>query len=104
MALRVAVYSAYMGSDLSGLAWYNHRQAVKLSEALTGCGLSLLNKCFFNEFTVSCKKAGKLISAFKNEGITPPYYLEKTGELVFCATELLTDQDIALVKKIARNF
>lgn len=105
-ALAFTIHLSLLGEiGLTKLAKINHANACKLADALAKVsGVDVLNKTFFNEFTIRLNKnAGQTIQALADRGIMaglPVSRLEPSRDdlsnlIVLAATELTSDQDIA---------
>ncbi len=95
-ALAFTVHMALLGEDgFKTLATLNHERACDLADALaTVPGVAVVNKAFFNEFTVQLPKdAAGVVDALAAKGIIAGY---PSGDkrLTVCATEMTTDEDI----------
>jgi glycine dehydrogenase subunit 1 len=70
-ALAFSIHLSLLGqTGLKQLARINHANAVALAEALEQKGVEVLNKSFFNEFTVRVKgDAAALVETMAREGV-----------------------------------
>ncbi len=104
-ALAFTIHLSLLGEiGLTKLAKINHANACKLAIALDKVsGVEVLNKTFFNEFTIQLNKnAGQTIQALADRGIMgglPVSRLEPGRDdlsnlIVLAATELTSEQDI----------
>jgi len=105
-ALAFTIHLTLLGeAGFARLAALNHAAAGKLADRLAGIGgLEILNKSFFNEFTVRLKTpAAPVVEALAKRGILGGvpvsrfFPKEKSLEslLLLCATETNTDEDMA---------
>ncbi len=105
-ALAFSIHLSLLGElGLKKLARINHANACKLADALENVpGVSVLNKTFFNEFTIRLNtRAAPVVQALADRGIMAGVpvsrLLPDEGELsdliVLAATELTSDEDIA---------
>jgi glycine dehydrogenase subunit 1 len=95
-ALAFTVHMGLLGEDgFKTLAKLNHEAACRLADALGELeGVQVLNKNFFNEFVVELPKDSKRIAEdLATCGIISGYALEG-NKMLFCATEMTTDDDI----------
>jgi len=106
-ALAFTVHMTLLGeAGLRQLAALNHEAAVKAANALGQIdGVELLNKSFFNEFTVRLPgNATEIVEALAQKGVLAgvpgarlwPGNPEAENLLVVAATECVTDEDIAI--------
>ncbi|ESR26227.1 aminomethyl-transferring glycine dehydrogenase subunit GcvPA [Lutibaculum baratangense] len=103
-ALAFTVHLTLLGGvGLERLARLNHARATRLADALAEVpGVEVLNKAFFNEFTVRLPKpAAEIAEALAGKGVLGgvPMSRLRPGEglddlLVVAATETNTDEDI----------
>ncbi|MXN66094.1 aminomethyl-transferring glycine dehydrogenase subunit GcvPA [Stappia sp. GBMRC 2046] len=101
------------GKGLSQLARINHANAVKLKKALSALpGVEVINKAFFNEFTVKLPKpAAQVTEALVAKGVlggVPVSRLEPGNKdlenlLVVASTEVNTDEDRAEFAKALKE-
>lgn len=95
-ALAFTVHMALLGEDgFRTLAKINHERACDLADALAGVkGVTVDNKAFFNEFTVTLSKdAQSVVDALATKGVIAGFPAGG-NKLVVCATEMTTDEDI----------
>jgi len=106
-ALAAAVYLVSLGKNLRKLAALNIQKAHylkrKLSE-LAGWKV-IFTAPVYNEFVISCPDPKKVNQKLEAAGITGGYQLEKDypefgNALLFCATEMLTKEDMDRVLSI----
>lgn len=98
-ALAFTVHMALLGEDgFTRLARLNHERACALADALAEVtDLKILNKTYFNEFTVALPKGSKsaaLRDDLAQKGIIAGYPVEP-DRLILAATEMTSDEDIA---------
>ncbi|WP_112663262.1 aminomethyl-transferring glycine dehydrogenase subunit GcvPA [Microvirga flavescens] len=103
--LAFTIHMTLLGeTGLKRLARINHANAVKLADALSGVkGVEVLNKTFFNEFTVKlAKPAAEVVERLAEKGILAGVpvsrLLPKSGLdnlLLVASTEVNTDEDRA---------
>lgn len=94
-ALAFTVHMALLGEDgFKRLARINHERAGKLYDALKAVEkVSLLNKTFFNEFTIELPQdAAPVVEAMVDEGVMAGYAHQ--NKLIVAATEMTSDADI----------
>lgn len=103
-ALAFTVHMALLGEDgLKHLARLNHERACDLADALEKIdGVTLQNTSFFNEFVVELDIEGLTAATLsskllKDNKVVAGYPVSDT-ELLLCATEMTTEDDI---KKLA---
>ncbi|CUA94949.1 aminomethyl-transferring glycine dehydrogenase subunit GcvPA [Pannonibacter indicus] len=105
-ALAFTIHMTLLGeAGLTRLARINHANAVKLKKLLAAVpGVEVLNKAYFNEFTVTLPKvADQVVEALAERGIlagVPVSRLEPRNKdlanlLVVASTEINTDEDRA---------
>lgn len=105
-ALAFSIHMSLLGQKgLTEMAMLSHQQAYKTADTLTAIdGVELVNKHFFNEFTVRLPKAAApIVEALAEKGVlggVPVSRLEPGNKelenlLVVAATELTSDADIA---------
>jgi glycine dehydrogenase subunit 1 len=105
-ALAFTIHMTLLGeAGLTRLARLNHANAVKLKKLLAAVpGVDVLNKAYFNEFTISLPKvADQVVEALAERGIlagVPVSRLEPRNKdlanlLVVASTEINTDEDRA---------
>jgi glycine dehydrogenase subunit 1 len=103
--LAFTIHMSLLGeTGLKRLARINHANAIKLADALVGVkGAEVLNKTFFNEFTVKlAKPAAEVVERLAEKGVLAGVpvsrLLPKAGLdnlLVVASTEVNTDEDRA---------
>ena len=100
-ALAAGVYLATLGQNLQKLAALNIQKTQYLKKQLLGLPgwKEVFTAPVYNEFAVSCPDARKVNEALKKEGIIGGYELQKDypelkNTLLFCATEMLSREDI----------
>ncbi|WP_308911888.1 aminomethyl-transferring glycine dehydrogenase subunit GcvPA [Pseudokordiimonas caeni] len=101
-ALAFTVHMSLLGDKgLTGLAKVNHARAQAVAKALSGAGVEVLSKRFFNEITVRVKDAAKVVDALAEKGVLAgvPASRLYPGEgfddlLIIAATETVTGDDI----------
>jgi glycine dehydrogenase subunit 1 len=105
-ALAFSIHLALLGdAGFRGLARRNHARAVALADALFDVpGAEIINRTFFNEFTVRlAKPAAGIVDALAGEGILAGVPVSRLypGDaaledlLLVAATEMVSDDDIA---------
>jgi glycine dehydrogenase subunit 1 len=105
-ALAFSIHMSLLGQKgLTETAMLCHQQAYKTADALTAIdGVELVNKHYFNEFTLRLPKpAAAIVEALANKGVLggvpvsrlEPGKPELENLLVVAATELTSDADIA---------
>ncbi|CDP51623.1 Glycine dehydrogenase [decarboxylating] (glycine c leavage system P1 protein) [Devosia sp. DBB001] len=105
-ALAFTIHMSLLGeAGLTRLARLNHSRAIALADALAKVpGVEVLNKTFFNEFTIRVgKPAAGVIEALAQRNVLAgvpvsrlePGKPELENLIVLAATELTTDADIA---------
>ncbi|WP_122519433.1 MULTISPECIES: aminomethyl-transferring glycine dehydrogenase subunit GcvPA [Pannonibacter] len=105
-ALAFTIHMTLLGeAGLTRLARINHANAVKLKKLLAAVpGVDVLNKAYFNEFTIALPKvADQVVEALAERGIlagVPVSRLEPRNKdlanlLVVASTEINTDEDRA---------
>jgi glycine dehydrogenase subunit 1 len=108
-ALAAGVYLAALGKNLQKLALLNVQKTQYLKKQLLQ--LSGWKEVFaapvYNEFVLSCPDAGKVNDKLKKEGIVGGYELQKDypklkNALLFCATEMLSKEDMDKVVAIIK--
>jgi glycine dehydrogenase subunit 1 len=93
------------GNGFKKLARINHERAGKLADALSQIeGVSLVNESFFNEFVIEVpSNANDLVDALAKKGVVAGLAIED-NKLLVAATEMTTDQDIAIfVEKLTEE-
>lgn len=97
-ALAFTVHMALLGEDgFKTLARLNHERACALADVLEKAGFKVENQSFFNEFTVALKDAATVAQKLANQGIIAGH--PSGDKLVVAATEMTTDEDIAIFAK-----
>ncbi|MEC9290912.1 MAG: aminomethyl-transferring glycine dehydrogenase subunit GcvPA [Pseudomonadota bacterium] len=101
-ALAFSIHLSLLGeTGFKTLAQLNHTQACKLADALESIdGVTLKTESFFNEVTASFPISTELLKdELSKHSIIGGIPVGKTlHSMVFCATELTTDEDIAKLK------
>ena len=114
-ALAFCVHMALLGEDgFRALARLNHARAVALADALAAVdGVTVENDTFFNEFTIRLSgPAAPVADAMAERGILGgvpasrlfPGVEELADCLVVCATETVSDEDIAALTTALKEF
>ena len=99
MALCSTVYLSVMGEKGFRQAGYlSSHKAHQLADMLSEKGFSVLNKNFFNEFTLEVPNAGDFLGKLETAGIDGGIKLDDTHVLI-AATEMISDDDIELYVK-----
>ncbi len=101
-ALAFTIHMSLLGEDgFKHLARLNHEAACRLADALEAMeGVSIVNDNFFNEFVIELPKQSSIIvKELAERGIIGGYALEGNQMLV-CATEMTTQDDIAKLVNI----
>lgn len=96
-ALAFTVHMSLLGEDgFKRLAVLNHEAAIRTADALAKVpGVKLVNKNFFNEFTVELPKPAQgVVEALAARGIIAGYAAQG-NHLIVAATEMTTEADIA---------
>jgi glycine dehydrogenase subunit 1 len=100
-ALAAGVYLAALGKNLQKLASLNIQKAQYLKKQLLQLSgwKEIFSAPVYNEFVVSCPDARLVNEKLKKENIGGAYelqqdYPELKNALLFCATEMLTKEDI----------
>jgi glycine dehydrogenase subunit 1 len=105
-ALAFTAHMALLGEDgFKRLALLNHEAACRLADALAKVkGVRILNKSFFNEFTIESPKDSRtVVEALAARKIIAGYALPD-NRLLLAATEMTTDADIdALCKALSQS-
>ena len=104
-ALAFTIHMTLLGeTGLKRLARVNHANAIKLADQLTGVkGIEVLNKTFFNEFTVKlAKPAAEVVEALAKKGVLAGVPVSRLlpgagldDLLLVASTEVNTDADRA---------
>ncbi len=100
-ALAFTVHMSLLGEDgFKQLAVLNHEKACALVDSLAKVkGVTLDNKTFFNEFTITVSKdAAKTVQQLADKGIIGGYP-SGNDKIVVAATEVTSDEDIAAFAK-----
>jgi glycine dehydrogenase subunit 1 len=106
-ALAFTIHLALLGeTGFTRLAALNHARAVQLADRLEGLpGITVLNRTFFNEMTLRLERpAAPLVEALAGAGVLAgvpvsrfyPDRPEVANLLLVAATEMVTDDDIAI--------
>lgn len=94
VGLCATLYLSVMGEKGFKQAGYlSAKNAHKLSEKLQAKGVKILNKNFFNEFTIEVENSDEFLSKLKASNILGGIKLDKHRILV-AATEMNTDEEI----------
>jgi glycine dehydrogenase subunit 1 len=108
-ALAAGVYLAALGKNLRKLAELNIYKTQYLKNKLLGLAgwQEVFSAPVYNEFVLSCPDAKKVNEKLKNEGIIGGYELQKDypelkNSLLFCATEMISKDDIDRVTEIIK--
>ena len=108
-ALAAAVYLVCLGKNLKKLAELNISKALYLKTQLAGLAgwEPVFSGPVYNEFAMRCPDAGAVNRKLQNEGIIGGCALEKDypelkNSLLFCATEMLSRQDMDRVVSILK--
>ena len=108
-ALAAGIYLAALGKNLQKLALLNVQKAQYLKSQLlkTAGWQELFTAPVYNEFTLKCPDPRKANEKLLQEGISGGYelqndYPELANTLLFCATEMLTKEDIDSVAAILK--
>jgi glycine cleavage system P protein (glycine dehydrogenase) subunit 1 len=113
-ALAFTIHLALLGeAGLTRLAQLNHAAAVSLAERLERIpGLHLVNRTFFNEFTLRLPRpAAEVVEALAEKGILAgvpvsrfcPEHEEVTNLLLVATTEMATPEDMARLEQGLRE-
>src|SRR5882762_9852936 len=113
-ALAFTIHLALLGeAGLTRLAQLNHAAAVALAERLEGIpGLCLVNRTFFNEFTLRVPRpAAEVVEALAEKGILAgvpvsrfyPEYDDVSNLLLVAATEMTTPEDMTRLEQGLRE-
>jgi glycine dehydrogenase subunit 1 len=108
-ALAASIYLAALGKNLKRLAELNIYKTQYLKNKLLqlkGCKEEFCAPVY-NEFVLRCPDANKVNKKLKNEGIIGGYELQKDypeleNTLLFCATEMISKEDIDKVAAILK--
>ncbi|HQI74117.1 MAG TPA: aminomethyl-transferring glycine dehydrogenase subunit GcvPA, partial [Smithella sp.] len=108
-ALAAAVYLAALGKNLKRLAELNvHKTQYLKSRLLELPGWKeVFSAPVYNEFILRCPDSGKVNETLQHEGIIGGYemhrdYPELENALLFCATEMISREDIDQVVEILK--
>jgi glycine dehydrogenase subunit 1 len=108
-ALSAGVYLATLGPNLRKLAALNVQKTQYLKKQLLSLPgwQEVFDAPVYNEFAVKCPDSQKVNEALKKEGIIGGYELHKDypelkNTLLFCATEMLSKDDIDRVISIIK--
>jgi len=108
-ALAAGVYLAALGKNLKKLAKLNIYKAQYLKNKLLGLTgwKEVFSSPVYNEFVLRCPDSKKVNEKLKKEGIIGGYELQKDypeleNALLFCATEMISKDDIDKVAKILK--
>lgn len=105
-ALAFTVHMALLGEDgFKSLARLNHEAACRTSDALTKIkGVKLVNKNFFNEFTLELpKNADEVVAALAKKSIIAGLAADNGKYLIVAATEMTRDEDITAFAKAVQE-
>ena len=96
IGLCAALYLSVLGEKGFYQAGYlSAKKAHLLADKLRNKGIKVLNKNFFNEFTIEVEDADKYLLELKNKGILGGIKIDKNKILV-SVTEMISDEDIDL--------
>ena len=108
-ALAAGVYLAALGKNLQKLAILNVQKTQYLKKRLLQLNgwKEVFSAPVYNEFVLRCPNAWQVNEKLKNEGIVGGYELQKDyselkNTLLFCATEMLSKEDIDRVIAILK--
>jgi glycine dehydrogenase subunit 1 len=108
-ALAAGVYLAALGKNLKRLAELNIHKTQYLKNKLLGLTgwKEVFSSPVYNEFVLRCPDSKKVNEKLKNEGITGGYELQKDypdleNTMLFCATEMISKNDIDKVAAILK--
>jgi glycine dehydrogenase subunit 1 len=108
-ALAAGVYLAALGKNLKRLAELNIYKTQYLKSKLLGLPgwKEVFPSPVYNEFVLRCPDSKKVNEKLKNDGIIGGYELQKDypemeNALLFCATEMISKEDIDKVVSIIR--
>jgi len=108
-ALAAGVYLAALGKNLKRLAELNIYKTQYLKNKLLGLAgwKEVFSAPVYNEFVLNCPGVKKINEKLKNEGITGGYELQKDypeleNSLLFCATEMISKENIDKVIAILK--
>ncbi|MCK5285153.1 MAG: aminomethyl-transferring glycine dehydrogenase subunit GcvPA [Alphaproteobacteria bacterium] len=95
-ALAFTIHMSLLGEDgFKRLARLNHEAACRLADALEEIdGVKLFTEHFFNEFVIELPKDAKaIVDVLAEKSVIGGYALDG-NQLLVCATEMTTDEDI----------
>ncbi len=108
-ALAAGIYLAALGKNLRKLAALNVYKAQYLKNKLLQLAgwQDVFAAPVYNEFALRCPDAGKVNEKLQNAGMTGAYDLQKDypelgNTLLFCATEMLSKNDLDRVAEILK--
>lgn len=108
-ALAAGVYLSALGKNLKKLAELNIYKTQYLKNSLLGLGgwEEVFSAPVYNEFVLRCPDAKKVNEKLKQEGIIGGYELQKDypeleNALLFCATEMISKEDMDKVISIIK--
>jgi glycine dehydrogenase subunit 1 len=108
-ALAAGVYLSALGKNLKRLAELNINKTQYLKNKLLGLAgwKEVFSAPVYNEFVLSCPDPKKVNEKLKKEGIIGGYELQKDypeleNTLLFCATEMISKEDIDRVVAILK--
>lgn len=96
VGLCAALYLSVLGEKgFYQAGYFSAKKAHLLADKLKNKGIKVLNKNFFNEFTIEVDDADKYLLELKNRGILGGIKIDKNKILV-SVTEMISDEDIDL--------
>jgi len=108
-ALAAGVYLAALGKNLQKLAVLNIQKTQYLKKKLLGLPgwQEVFTAPVYNEFAVTCPDSGEVNEKLKKQGIGGAYDLQKSypelkNALLFCATEMVSKEDIDKIVAILK--
>jgi glycine dehydrogenase subunit 1 len=108
-ALAAGVYLAALGKNLKKLAELNINKTQYLKNKLLGLTgwKEVFSSSVYNEFVLRCPDSKRVNEKLKSEGILGGYELQKDypeleNALLFCATEMISKEDIDTVATILK--
>jgi glycine dehydrogenase subunit 1 len=108
-ALAAGIYLAALGKNLKKLAELNINKTQYLKNKLLGLAgwKEVFHSPVYNEFVLRCPNAREVNKKLKTAGIIGGYELQKDypelkNTLLFCATEMISKEDIDKVAKILK--
>jgi glycine dehydrogenase subunit 1 len=108
-ALAAGVYLSTLGKNLKRLAELNVHKTQYLKNKLLGLAgwKEVFPAPVYNEFVMSCPDSKIVNEKLKNEGIIGGYELQKDypelkNALLFCATEMISKEDIDKIATILK--